>query len=589
MDDTNTYTKTLYTEKVYFSNARTYTDDKLLILSSQTMEMVYALTIGITACFKSSITKINQIILSLFNGEMTTDNLDNVDLCRTLWRKYSTDEYNTKNIGLISLSEPIELIIVQDGENDMIEDNILLMKSRLEALYHDALIVSVVVNKERKGVSVSRNYILKHAKGKYVKFCDDDDLSANANELLRIIKCSGDVDYIECCMTNATKKREAPIFTGWFPTNVIVKSDWIKQHNLYFVPSIVGEDSVWRFDLYHYLHISNSSIRVSPKSIYLIYFKSFKTTNDERDLRNYELMLELVFQHERRLFGKIPLNPALFEVLSTLVHPWSQTMKVSDYILNHPEQFEFSKFINGINVLHDELDKKYDFVPISSKLKELYKKYYSSKPEISDLNRFAARYNELKLCLTKDTKLKRLMDEYISTYNSPHFKRVFIHMSKKRDEDLCLKNGNNNKFHKLLEKMNEPLTEWSIKLEQVEYNTVNSIDDSMNFDERKYSFVPLTIFIWCWLNANARRKDDISDNTTIDTELMCNSDVNSDVSDESSDVSDADTSSTDDLCTDYVDCVLIPTSNAFYKHASLIFLVLISWMIIVQHYMNEDM
>ena len=43
----------------------------------------YYLTVGVTICYKSSITKSRQAILSLFNNEMTCDKLANIDEYRS--------------------------------------------------------------------------------------------------------------------------------------------------------------------------------------------------------------------------------------------------------------------------------------------------------------------------------------------------------------------------------------------------------------------------------------------------------------------------------------------------------------------------
>ena len=147
----------------------------------------YYLTVGVTICYKSSITKSRQAILSLFNNEMTCDKLANIDEYRSLKQKYNSDEFNEMNMDLIELNKPVQLIVVLDGNNRILWNSIKLLLNNLKRYYLNYLHCSIhFVNKH--SVSVSRNKIINRAIGRYIKFCDDDDLSVNFNELLSIIQ-----------------------------------------------------------------------------------------------------------------------------------------------------------------------------------------------------------------------------------------------------------------------------------------------------------------------------------------------------------------------------------------------------------------
>ena len=482
------------------------------------------LTIGVNACYKSSITKLNQMILSLFNLEMIANSLLSVTVSRELWKKYSSDQYHEKNIELIELKDDVEVIIVLDGDNEPIKNNILNLKQRLLKIYKSHLSIVVMNDAQCHGVSYARNRVLQHAKGKYVKFCDDDDLSVNINELISVINESENADYIECCMTNLTKNKNYPIYTGWFPSNIIVRTQWIRKHKLYFVEDIIGEDSVWRFDIYYQLHLSGTA-KMLPTSIYLIYYKSFKTTSDE-DVYRYEQMLTNVFEHEYSLFGKIPLNPCLFEVLSTLVHGYSYPMKVSDYMLNHVDMFEFSDILNEIIELHRKIDEQNEFYPTSDNLNKLFKSYYKDDVDNDTYKRFITRYRVMKDSITNvENEFNIIYTKFMNRYTDPYYFRLYIHMMKKRETCFLKPTISNIQYHNVIENFNEPIVKWSLKLERLEYNTINNITDNINFENKKFSFVPFTCLLWCWLNSSAMFVEPTDEPTVEPTVEMVNETV----------------------------------------------------------------
>ena len=475
------------------------------------------LTIGVNLCYKSSITKARQMILSLFNTETTTKNFIDIDKCNIFKRKYNSDEYNEYTTEFIKLNKPVQLIVVIDGDNKPLWNSI---SELLQHLYkrNNKLLYEIYRN-TNSGVSTARNMIINHAIGKFIKFCDDDDLSVNINELLNICEKHESVDYIECLMTVLTKRDKSPMFTGWYPTNVIIKTNWLIKRRLYFVPHIVGEDSVWRFDLYYQLHIDNviGNVAVVDKSIYLIYFKSFKTTNDD-DIKRYDYMLNNVFNHEKQLFGKIPCNPSLFQILSSLIRGYNQEIKVSDWLLTHPDDFEFSETIKQIKALHQKIDTQQQQCNIINNeiIKTAANCYYSVDLSDEEQIKFNKRWAILHDCLIHtDSELNNIINNYMSKFNQPWNLRLFIHMSKKRNQHLWSPSGINNKYHKVLENINEPIVSWLMKLEKLEYNQTNSISDNMNYQDVKYSFVPLSIILWCWFNIHDTNDDDSTNDESI--------------------------------------------------------------------------
>lgn len=499
------------------------------------------LTVGVNLCYKSSITKARQMILSLFNPEMTTDKLANIDVAHQLKSKYTTDEFHEYNIDLISLIRPVQLVIVMDGKNSAISNNIAMLLYNLKEFYGDKLYY-LLNTCEHKGVSVARNMIIKRAIGKWIKFCDDDDLSVNINELINIINSQEkNVDYIECLMTILTKNEKAPMFSGWYPSNVIIKTSWLKKYNLYFVPHIVGEDSIWRFDLYYQLHLKGKAALVD-KSIYMIYYKSFKTTN-ENDINHYEEMIENIFNHEKEVFGKIPCNPALFQMISMLIHGCHQEIKVGEWVLTHPDDFEFGDIIKQLKeIQQEETASLYINPSYKESISKLAEKYYSYKLDEKQYMMFSNRWLMLHNCLiNKHSKLNELIEKYLEQYDKPWMMRLFIHLMKKRKHQIWEPNGSINKYHKVIEDINEPVVPWMMKLEKIEYKQINSIEDNINYQDIKYSFVPISILLWCWFDVNQSLTD-----TTTDTSSSSSTTSSSTSSDSLSSSSDSTDNSNDE-------------------------------------------
>ena len=458
------------------------------------------LTVGLTTCYKSSITKINQMICSLFDSKMTCNEFTDWNKCMKLKKAYFNDCLN--NVEFIELNEKVELIIIIDGDNEIIMKDIESVLNILTRKYKHMLKWRIFHSVLANGVSSARNQIIQSAAGQYLKFCDDDDLSINFNQLLSIIdECENDIDYIECLMMNLTKNVNDPIYTGWFPSNVIVKTSWIKNNNLLFVDKIVGEDSVWRFDLYQKLK-SGGKTRMIHEPIYLIFYKSFKTVNDN-DIDNVRGMIERVFDHEKSVFGKIPMNPLLFQILSIMIYKYNLQMLVSDYVLNHVDDFEFNKELKELKKL-----KKQFIVNQETKYKrqivELRTKYYKDYEKIGGIVDYELFEKYFILCHTQKNKyrpLNNLLKHFNDKYDSEYNFRLYVHMSKKNNTHVAVPSGDNKRFHDWLNG-----NSCELKEERREYNYINSISDPITCKDIKYSFVPVGILTWCLLNASSMNK-----------------------------------------------------------------------------------
>ena len=474
--------------------------------SSKT-NMKVKLTVGLTTCYKSSITKINQMIYSLFNSQMTCNRFTNWDECLKL-KKMCSDDY-LNNVDFIELNEQVELIVVIDGTNEIILKNIKFALKNLACKYKNMLKWKIFHCDVANGVSSARNQIIQSATGQYLKFCDDDDLSVNFNQLLS--KCEKNVDYIECLMMNLTKNVNDPIYTGWFPSNVIVKTSWIKNNNLLFVDKIVGEDSVWRFDLYQKLK-SEGKTRMIHEPIYLIFCKSFKTTNND-DINNVKGMIERVFRHEKIVFGKIPMNPLLFQILSIIIYKYDLQMMVSDYVLNHVDEFEFSKELKELKRLKKQLITNQE-IKYKRQISELRTKYYKDYEKIGgkvDYELFEKYYMLLyRAQKNRYHPLNALLKTFNDKFNTEYNFRLYVHMSKRNNTHVAVSSGDNIRFHDWL---NGNMCE--LREEKYEYNFNNDINDPITLKDIKYSFVPAGIFTWCLLNASSMNKIIVNDEIKI--------------------------------------------------------------------------
>lgn len=499
----------------------------------------FKLTIGINICFKSSITKINQMILSLFNRRMTCKAFESISMCRKFSEIYSTDEFNPLNSNLISLNEDVEIIVYMDGYTEQIYESTKKMLKIIQRHSKNKFFFKILYSEENVGVSKGRNEIFKNASGKFILLRDDDDLSVNINELLNILNSNYDpnLKYIECCMSKISNNYLIkPIFTGWYPTNVILNRDFIINNKLFFVENIVGEDSVWRFDIYHKLYLiqrnerNSHLIKVIPKSIYIIYHESKKTLS-ENDYDNFKNMLTNIFEHEIDVFGQIPLNPLLFNIASSIITKQNLGVNVASFILeNYLGRCEMSSYLNKMKSMNIRYIK---FSKLSVKDRHeclcLFKKYFSTN-ELILLNRenlnlaldsFASKYILLKILNTQNVfgtemlnnfseeeiqhitaasnSLNNLINEFTTEFNNPYFIKMFIHMRGSHLTNNYYMQERSIKYHTIIENLTQPINKSVFESEIINYDIDNSINDAHVLQHAKFSYSPIAIIIWCLL------------------------------------------------------------------------------------------
>lgn len=502
----------------------------------------FKLTIGINICFKSSITKINQMILSLFNRRMTCKAFESISMCRKFSEIYSTDEFNPLNSNLISLNEGVEIIVYMDGYTKQIYESTEKLLKLIRQHLKNKFFFKILYSEENVGVSKGRNEIFKNASGKFILLRDDDDLSVNINELLNILNSNYDpnLKYIECCMSKISNNYLIkPIFTGWYPTNIILNRDFIINNKLFFVENIVGEDSVWRFDIYHKLYLiqrnegNSHLIKVIPKSIYMIYHESKKTLS-ENDYDNFKNMLTNIFEHEIDLFGHIPLNPLLFNIASTITTKKNLGVNVASFIMeNYLERCEISSYLNKIKSMNIQYIK---FSNLSVKDRHdclyLFKKYFSTNELILsnkdnlnlELDSFASKYILLKILntqnisgteilskfseeeiqhiITASNSLSDLINEFTTEFDDPYFIKMFIHMRGSHLTNNYYMQERSIKYHTIIENLTQPINKPAFESEIINYDIDNSINDAHVLQQAKFSYSPIAIILWCLLCSN---------------------------------------------------------------------------------------
>ena len=159
----------------------------------------------------------------------------------------------------------IEVILIDDCSPDRsmaIAANCIGSHPRKDA-------VKIISHNHNMGLSCARNTGINAATGDYVYFLDSDDfLPVDAINLLASPAIKNDADFSignyqiiggNRCPTQLTLP--TGIISGnkniikllyheqWYVMawNKLIKTDFIKQHNLYFEPGIIHEDDLWTF------------------------------------------------------------------------------------------------------------------------------------------------------------------------------------------------------------------------------------------------------------------------------------------------------------------------------------------------------
>jgi hypothetical protein len=267
-------------------------------------------------------------------------------------------------------AEDYEIICVNDGSTDGSLEILERMQSR------DARIK--VVSQENQGLSVARNTGLRHARGKYVMFCDSDDMY-KVDSLKRLYTLAEEnraqiVFYDAKCvyMTEQLLKKDnkdwyyqrafsygldngKELFARMMENNnfcdsaclMFINRNWLKENDLDFYTGILYEDCLFsvqclmkadrvyhineQFYIYRVRENSIMTSGVSAKNLYgrlvnLYYFTHFLYTEEFTEKQEWALVefSECVQDHAKRLAQKLSGS----ETENLLQMPMTQSMRM---------------------------------------------------------------------------------------------------------------------------------------------------------------------------------------------------------------------------------------------------------------------
>ena len=161
----------------------------------------------------------------------------------------------------------IEILLIDDCSPDKSMD----IARRLLENHPRKNAVEIITHTQNQGLSCSRNTGINAASGDYLYFLDSDDyITDNAIELLAAQAMKYDADFAIGNYTLIGNNRRPPrleLPSGavkgnkeimktfyreqWYVMawNKLIKTDFVKRHNLYFEPGIVHEDAPWSFKI----------------------------------------------------------------------------------------------------------------------------------------------------------------------------------------------------------------------------------------------------------------------------------------------------------------------------------------------------
>ena len=159
--------------------------------------------------------------------------------------------------------DDFEVIAINDGS----KDNTLPLLNEFSVKYTNLK----VINKGNGGVSSARNKGIEAAKGKYVLFLDADDelIEGSFHQLCRYLECHEDIDMLMTCQLRNDGEKEwlstiCPLENNRFYTGVeayrkgfirgnagggVCRTDFLREHNLYFPEGIKNEEDTIFFIL----------------------------------------------------------------------------------------------------------------------------------------------------------------------------------------------------------------------------------------------------------------------------------------------------------------------------------------------------
>ena len=169
---------------------------------------------------------------------------------------YNAEKYLTETLNSIEKQtyKNIEIICVNDGSTDQ-------TKKILEKWHSNTKTKNIIINQNNSGVSHSRNIGIKKSTGKYIMFCDSDDLFREDLVLLLINEIESKKSDTAYCKL---KRRIDDVYDYSKKINIIKQNQTEAMNNLLYKMSEIS------FDCYIYNKdiLSNHNIRFDENTKY---------------------------------------------------------------------------------------------------------------------------------------------------------------------------------------------------------------------------------------------------------------------------------------------------------------------------------
>lgn len=248
------------------------------------------------------------------------------DLVSVIVPVYNVEKYVGKMLDslLAQNYKNLEIICVDDGSTDA---SLNILK---KYMYRDSRIK--IIEKTNSGVSDARNIGIENAKGKYIYFCDADDILhiTLISTLVALIK-NADLAYVDFVRNEGEFKQldgeinqdrddfcEVILNDNGYLWNKIFVTEIIKIHTLRFDRNIaICEDEVFIFNYLQYIN----KIKYNPSCLYFYRLHSDSATGNRKitskQLTFCEARYKILNFIEQGNYREDCLNQALNQTLIT--------------------------------------------------------------------------------------------------------------------------------------------------------------------------------------------------------------------------------------------------------------------------------